>query len=348
MASAALPAGDASVADVAVLAAVVVVAIVAHELAHLVAARLVGHDVFEIQIGGGPIWHRRIGAIDLRLAPLPLGGHVQTGARSGDGFRWRTAVVAGAGVAANLVLLGIGAAAHIELLVGFNAIAVVANLWPGSRRRLGQPSSDGRLLLDLARGDTDAIAEERSGWFSVRALRAHDAGDLDRARRILDDGLASVGETRALLAVAGLIAFEQRRFVDVVDAYAPLIGDDRVTLMGRAGFAADAAWAASLSGDPDRMRLAEPWAAFARRARPRVARRRLVHALALVDADRPAEALDTLGGLDDASAAAVRVLALLAVGDTDGARRLYEDAVRGRFEPAHPLERRVARALSVA
>ncbi len=330
------------------LAAVVLVTIVVHELAHLVAARAVGHQVFEVQIGGGPLWHRRIGDVDVRLAPLPIGGHVQTGSRSGDGFRWRSAVVAGAGVAANGVLVVVGLVTAVPFLAGFNLIAIVVNLWPGGRRRLGEPSSDGRLLLDLARGDADAIAEERSGWFSVQALRAQDAGDLDAAHRIVDEGLAAAGETRALLAVAGLVAFQQRRFVDVVDAYAPLIGDDRVTVAGRAGFAADAAWAASLSDQPELRRLAEPWAALARRFRPRNERRRVVHALGLVDAGRPDEALDALTGIDDESADAVRVLALLAAGDVDDARELHATSVEGRFEPDHPLARRVGAELAGA
>lgn len=328
-----------------VLGAVVLASIVVHELAHLVAARAVGHQVFELQIGGGPVWHRRIADVDVRLSPLPLGGHVQTGSRSGDGFRWRSAVVAGAGVAANAVLVAVGLATAVPFLAGFNLIAIVVNLWPGGRRRLGEASSDGRLLLDLARGDADAIAEERSGWFSVQALRARDAGDLDEARRIVDEGLAAAGETRALLAVAGLVAFQQRRFTDVVDAYAPLIGDARVTVAGRAGFAADAAWAASLSDRPELRRLAEPWAALARAFRPRIERRRLVHALALVDAGRPAEALDLLTGLDDESAAAVRVLALLAIGDHASARSLFRSSVDGRFAADHPLARRVAAEL---
>ncbi len=90
-------------AELAALVAVVATAIVAHEAAHLVTARLVGHEVFEIQIGGGPAWSRRIADVELRLAPLPLGGHVQTGrvpgTASAGGRR-----ASGAGVAANVAL----------------------------------------------------------------------------------------------------------------------------------------------------------------------------------------------------------------------------------------------------
>lgn len=151
------------------LVVVVVAAIVVHELAHVVATRAVGHEIFEIQIGGGPQWSFRLGTIDVGIGLFPLGGHVQTGARSGAGFRWRSAVVAASGVTANLALAGVGVVTGISALAGFNLLAVAVNLWPGGRRRLGAASSDGRVLLDLLRHDRDAMAEERSGWFCMRA-----------------------------------------------------------------------------------------------------------------------------------------------------------------------------------
>lgn len=320
--------------------AVVLVTIVVHELAHLAAARAVGHEVFEIQLGGGPLWTRWVGDVEVHVGPLPLGGHVQTGSESGDGFRWRSAVVAGSGVAANGALAVVGLAVGASFLFAFNVIAIAVNLWPGARRTLGDGSSDGRMLLDLARNDADALAEERSGWFAVKALRALDAGDLSAARAFVDRGRGEAGETRALLAVAGLVALRQNRFGDVVDAYAPLIDHPRVSVSGRAGFAADAAWAASLADDPSLRRFAEPWAAFARRVRPRVPRRRMVHALALVDAGCPDDALELLVGLDDPAAAAVRALALAAAGDPVAAREAASGA--SALAPDHPLARRVA------
>ena len=323
---------------------VVVVAIVVHELAHVAATRAVGHEIFEIQIGGGPQWSFRMGTVAVNIGAIPLGGHVQTGARSGDGFRWRTAVVAGAGVAANAVLVAVGIAVDLAPMVVFNGLAVVANLWPGRRRRLGEASSDGRLLLDLARGDEDAIAEERSGWHCMQAMRARDAGRVDDARRQVELGRAELGDTRALLAVAGVVAFEQRRFADVVDAYAPLIDDDHVTVSGRAGFAADAAWSASLSGDPDLREFAEPWAAFALAARPGVARRRVVLALAQVDAGDPASAVQTLGDLDDPTAEAVRVLAWAALGEIGRAQEGFV-RISGRLDGDHPLLARAEAAV---
>ncbi|MDZ7675957.1 MAG: site-2 protease family protein [Acidimicrobiales bacterium] len=332
--------------ELVVVLVVLITAIAAHELAHLGVARLVGHQVFELQIGGGPTWETTVRGVDVRVGVVPIGGHVQTGARDGEGFRWRSAVVAGSGVGANLVLAGAGAVAGIGPMIVFNVLAAAANLWPGRRRRLGEPSSDGRTLLDLALGNRDAIAEERSGWYCVEAGRAREAGDVAHARRLVDRGIAELGPTRALLAVRGVIAFEERRFADVVDAYAHLIDDDRVTVAGRAGFAADAAWAASLSGDPDLARLAEPWAAFARRVRPRSPRRRMVHALALVDDGDNDGAARALEGIDDTSADAIRSLALLSGGDEDAARMVFDTRVVPGLAPDHPLRERLARALA--
>ncbi len=332
-------------ADLLVVLVVLAVSVAVHEVAHLGVARLVGHDVFEIQIGAGPSWSDRIGSTDVRFGLVPIGGHVQTGARSMVGFRWRSAAVAGAGVVANLGLLVVGLVLALPALQLFNFAAIVANVWPGRRRRLGQPSSDGRTLLDLARGDADAITEEQSAWFCVEAERARASGHLDRATALVDEGFATIGPTRALLAVSGVVAFEQRRFGDVVDAYAQLIDDDRVTVAGRAGFAADAAWAASLSDDPSFRHLAEPWAGFARAVRPHVARRRIVHALALVDAGDPHAALDAIDGVDDPSADAIRVLVLAGSGDRDAARALYDSTVGPSFSPDHPLVERVVEAI---
>ena len=328
-----------------VLVAVFATAIAAHELAHVAAARAVGHDIFEIQIGAGPQWTTRVGAVDIGVGLLPLGGHVQTGARDAHGYRWRAAVIAVSGVTANLALAGVGAAIGSAPMVGFNAVAVAANLWPGRRQRTGEPSSDGRVLLDLVRNDRDAIAEERSGWFCVQAMRAREAGRLDDARRLVEAGEGAAGPTRALLAVAGVIAFEQRRFADVVAAYAPLIDHPEVAVPARAGFAADAAWAASLSDDPRLRALAHPWAAFAHRLRPRLARRRMILALAQVDAYAPADALATLRGMDDVMADAVRVLALVASGDPGGAVAHFDARVRDGLDADHPLRQRAEAAL---
>ena len=332
--------------DLIAIGVALVVAVAAHELAHLFAARLVGHEVFELQIGGGPSWDTRIGDLVVRVGLVPIGGHVQTGASSMEGFRWRSAIVAGAGVVANLVLLGVGVATGFGALVTFNVLAIVGNLWPGRRRRLGEPTSDGRTVLDLVRGDADAIAEEQSAWFCVQADRARESGRSEDAAHHVEQGIEVVGPTRALLATSGVVAFEQRRFADVVDSYAHLIDDDRVTVAGRAGFAADAAWSASLSGDPELARLAEPWAAFARAARPDARRRRIVHALALVDADRPDDALEALAGIDDPSADAIRALVLVESGDRGAARALFDTAIGPAFSPDHPLIERVRDALS--
>lgn len=324
---------------------VVVTAVVAHELAHVAATRAVGHRIFEIQIGVGPDVRTRVGEVDLALGLLPLGGHVQTGAPSADGYRWRAAVIAGAGVVANLGLVVLGWGTGNDSMVGFNVVAVAANLWPGRRRTMGDGSSDGRVLLDLLRGDEDAIAEERSGWYSVHAMRAREDGDLGRAVAWLDEGCAEVGRTRALAAVGGVLAFEQRRFADVVSEYASLIDDDRVSVAGRAGFAADASWAASLSADPELQPFALPWAEFAARAGPRTPRRRVILALAQVDAGAPADALTTLGELDDVNAQAVRVIALAAAGDRAGAGARYEAHVVRAVAPDHPLARRARTAV---
>lgn len=331
--------------DLAVLLVVVVTAIAAHELAHAVAARAIGHDVFEIEIGARPHWCFTVAGVPVRVGLLPLGGHVQTGAPDPSGFRWRSAVVASSGVAANVGLAAVGALAGVAPMVAFNLLAAGANLWPGRRRQLGSGTSDGRLLWDLLRHDADALAEERSGWFSMQAMRARDAGRLDDAAALVEEGIDTVGQTRALLAVAGVVAFEQRRFADVVEAYAPLIDDSRVTVSGRAGFAADAAWAACLSGDIELRRLAAPWAAFARRVDPRSTRRRVVYALALVDADDPAAGLGEVDHVDDPAAQAVAVLALAALGDHATARDRFGVRVSERLDPDHPLLGRVRDAL---
>ncbi len=330
---------------VLVLVAVVVVAIAAHEGAHAAATRLVGHELFEVQIGAGPITGFTAGTVRVRVGPLPIGGSVQTGSPDPRGFRWRTACIAAAGPSANLVLAGACAVAGIGPGVVFNLVAAGANLWPGSRRRLGEPASDGRVLVDVVRGDPSAMAEERATWWAATALRQREAGQDAAARATVEAGLREVGPAPSLLVVAGLLAFAEQRFTDAVQAYAPLIDDEAVTVQARAGVAADAAWAASLSDDPELRRLAAPWALLGVRVAPRDSHRRMVHALALVDAGDPAGSLQAMEGIDGPVAAGVRTVALAAAGRRAEAAVHRDAEVSGRLASDHPVLARVTEAL---
>ena len=51
--------------DLILVLAAVTIAVAGHELAHLAAARLVGHEVFEIQIGTGPAWSATLGTVEV-------------------------------------------------------------------------------------------------------------------------------------------------------------------------------------------------------------------------------------------------------------------------------------------
>ncbi len=331
--------------DLLLLLGVLVVAVVGHEAAHALAARAVGHTLFEVQVGAGPITSFRIGDVDVRIGPVPVGGSVQTGSPEAGGFRWRTAVVAAAGPAVNVVLAVACLALGLRVGVAFNVVAAAANLWPGRRPSYGEPTSDGRVLLDLLRGDEDAVAAERSAWWAARAVRARDEGRLDDAAAIVAEGVAALGETRALLATAGAVAFARQRFAEVVDAYVELIDDERVSIPSRAAFAADAAWAACLSGDPAMGALARPWADLGVRLAPRDRRRRIIRGLALVDGDDPAAGLVEVDDIDDPSAHAVAAVALAALGRGEDAEARARADVVGALAPDHPLLGRVRAAV---
>lgn len=337
--------------DVVVVAMVVAASVVAHEAAHAVAARAVGFRIFEFHIGVGPAVRRRFGPTDVAVSVLPIGGHVVAGGPSTSEFRWRAGFVAMAGSAANLALAGLGAIVGVRALVVFNLIAAASNLWPGRRAAVGESASDGRVALDLLRGDGDRILEEQSTWWAVPARRAFDAGDLDAAAGLVDDGIAAVGQARALRSIRAAVSFLRRDLHAAVDDFATLISDPALSETARGRVAADAAWAASLSGDDDLAPLALPWAEFARRLAPRDVRRRVIHGLALVDAGRAGDALAVLPDLPrDPSVAAVSVLARL--GDAPsggGGERAIDSAlvvVRGvdGLAADHPRRQRVEAA----
>lgn len=326
--------------DLLLVLFVVVVAIVAHEVAHAVVATAVGHEVSAVQVGVLTVARFRLAGIDVELGALPLGGSVQTGmpgpVHDDDGFRWRTALVAAAGPATNGALALASAAVGLGPAVVFNVIAAVVNLWPGIRRPVQGSGSDGRVILEMVIGRPDLVADERSGWWVARAAALRELGDTDAAAEVVADGIAQVGRTRPLLAMSGLLAFAQRRFRDVVDAYVDLIDDPVLPVELRAAFAADAAWAASLSRDRTLAPSAEPWAALGASV-GRDARRTVIHALALVGADRPQEARTLLVGRDDPLAVAVDALALAALGFVDDARTQIRERVQGRLDDDHPL-----------
>lgn len=326
---------------------VVAVSVAAHELAHALAARLLGFRIFEVWIGAGPALRRRIGETDLALAVIPLGGHVVAGGRPGPGFARRAAAVAGAGALANLALAAVGAIIGSSLLVVFNLVAAASNLWPGVRSAVGATASDGRVVFDLVRGDEHRLLEEQSTWWAVPARRAVDADDLDTASHLVEEGIAAIGPARSLRSIRAAVAFRQRRFAAAVDDFAVLIGDEALSETVRGRVAADAAWSASLSGDPSLAGLALPWADFARRLAPRDPRRRVVHALALVDAGRPDAALAALPDLPgDPSVAAVASLAHLDRGDANAlATSVAAMTDVDGLAPDHPLRQRVEAAL---
>lgn len=171
-----------------------VVTVIAHELGHAVAARLVGMKVVSVVVGSGPIlvahqWQ------DLRLELrryVLTGGMTAAYHQTESPAKWRQMAMLLGGVGANLLLLVLGTGILIVLVTRFalsnpfviaaafavlasQIVAIIRNLWP---RKLHRDqlvrASDGRLLVNLLRSKDfhRQVQEGRLYWRGMALLQS--------------------------------------------------------------------------------------------------------------------------------------------------------------------------------
>jgi hypothetical protein len=161
----------------------VMVQVLLHESAHLLAARIVGFPAFAMTIGTGPLLLRcRLGTVELRIHALPLFGMVWTRPVL-NGLAWKGALFSAAGLLSDALLLAV-----LLHLVGFTledplaalqgstldyflafvalyqAIIIAANLMPYDFTAHGtKMANDGKQLLGYLRGHRPATLQAHEG-----------------------------------------------------------------------------------------------------------------------------------------------------------------------------------------
>jgi hypothetical protein len=161
----------------------VMIQLILHESAHLLAARLVGFSAFAVTIGTGPVLlRRRFAGLELRIHWLPLFGAVWIRPVL-SGLAWRGGLFSSAGllsdalllaVLLNLVGFGLGSPLaappgstlqyFLAFLALYQAAIIVGNLVPFEFTAHGMKiPNDGKQLLGYLRGRTPATLQAHEG-----------------------------------------------------------------------------------------------------------------------------------------------------------------------------------------
>lgn len=276
-------------------------AILAHEIGHVLAALAVGRRATSLVIGSGRLlcaWY--LGGLRIELRPFPASGRATAHPRGSEETRWRQAAFILGGVAANAaVAIGCWALLHfagdgmgrygralIQLTMWVQAVIAVLNLVPytvqAGRQRL---PSDGKRLLTIIRGRepaTSTIVAHAIGEASLliashRYAQAHPL--LARAAAAAPDSALLLGLHLGVMGEVG----------DKVEALA-WFADQRSLAekdesgLGHAVLYSAAAWIALETGNPALTAVARSYAETAIAAtKLRPAELDGIHASALIE-----------------------------------------------------------------
>jgi Zn-dependent protease len=136
----------------------IIASLILHELGHALASWFVGTRVNVICIGAGrTLFERTIRETQYIVRLRPIGGFVQTQARTSKGYRWKSCAVWAAGPATNACIAFVGSRilGAGSVLVVCNIAMCVLNLIPFSKfipeigRRIG---TDGYQIIQFAAG----------------------------------------------------------------------------------------------------------------------------------------------------------------------------------------------------
>ena len=206
------------------IAALLPAAILAHEIGHAVAARLLRLEIGGLDIGFGPVVRRiQIGGFRVQLHRWPLCGCVYLGSRTPHFLRARLWLSVLAGPATNFAMAAIAAAywpswggrtgtvalaiwVIINAILGFSALAPYRTLQFG---RMVQ--SDGLALLKIPRMTTAQLAPYLTAAPLMRAWHRYEIDDYAGAKVVLTEVLLRSPDDRVaqVTLAASLIGLEQ-------------------------------------------------------------------------------------------------------------------------------------------
>jgi tetratricopeptide (TPR) repeat protein len=340
--------------------------VILHEAGHALAARLLGMRLLAVVLGMGPVrWRRRLFGIPIEWRAVPAGGTTFAPPTQAEGARWKMAVLALAGPAANVV--GVLAVSRF-IPVPFDAVAwqdpavaLAASFGAANLLGLGMSLypwhfvgahglqvSDGMLVWNCLRADAKVVESWVVGRYVVEGAIARDDGRLDEAFRILRVGLDAHPGDAQLVMMYGAVLIDLGRGDEARPLYCGML-DEQQGEHERAIALNNIAWCDFLAG---RDALLDEALQCSGEALDKLAwepSSQNTRAAVLVWAGRPEEALPlveaSLVGLesprDAAAVFCVQCMALADLGSGDEAKASLERA-RALDAGCHLLERAAA------
>ncbi|HVY81626.1 MAG TPA: site-2 protease family protein [Steroidobacteraceae bacterium] len=340
------------------------ISIIAHELGHAVAARLVGLTVGAIVIGvGRKLWSGEIFGTAVTLHAWPLSGLTFLGSQSLQFLRTRLWLATLMGPATNGLLV-IVAVEHwpdmvetvgaplLFLWIITNGLLAVQSLVPRRFQHAREMlSTDGLALLQIPRSTPEQL---ESYLFTASLLRAHsrfERRDYAGAREICLQGLELVPDNLQLRLLLSACYGHQQKYASslgllrqLLKQYANAESAVRAALENNTAFAL--LMSRSRAGyDSDVLIEADRLSTRAFTLYPCVLAYRSTRALVLTATGRPDEALELLTYSHYATAertarghrAVARAFALHRLGRADAAREAAAEAIRLDPDNAHVM-----------
>lgn len=233
-----------------------------HEAGHALAALALGMSVWRVHFGFGHLvaaW--KLGATELRLGVVPLGGATLVLPRRRKSLRMRMWLGIAAGPAVNavmVVLLWQVALTHpslevapVPLALGANVVLLVGSLVPlRASTALGVTETDGRQLLTLPFVSPIVFDEMTALPAVARAEEARDRGDYEAALLVCERGLEDNPSSVILRNSHALVMMDLARFEPARQVLRQLVGDPGASPNFLPLFKNNLAWVDAMLGDP--------------------------------------------------------------------------------------------------
>jgi tetratricopeptide (TPR) repeat protein len=220
-----------------------ILTIIPHELGHVVAARALGWHVYQVVIGMGPqFFKRRWFGILFDFRTLPVAGGTWLVPKDMRVYRLKRflIILAGpavnAGMAIGLLLILAGSARNLDfdslpnwanLFILANVFVLIVNLWPYQPKGGMGIATDGKELLQLISFNKKARAHVLAQRFALEAYMCREQGQIQRARELLDEGLASVPEDLYLLNLSAIVCLDETRYEQAREIFLKLLKTEK-------------------------------------------------------------------------------------------------------------------------
>lgn len=204
------------------------ISLVIHEGGHAIVSLLVRHRLVEVKLGAGPHVTIRLWGTRLRLAPVPLGGHVLAVSNDPDSYRTKRILIIIAGFTANAVvfLAIVAGGAQTGLLwelAMVNALDAAINVLPlRIKTPLGPVRSDGGLLVATLTASPAELEEEQAGFYAARAQVLAEGGDRHAAHDVVLSALREHPTSQILRGWHGHELVLSGRYDDAADVFRTL------------------------------------------------------------------------------------------------------------------------------